>query len=187
MAVLTTQARKDLPKKSFALPSLREGGKGGYPIPDKSHARNALARVSQHRTSSQKATVRAKVHAKFPTISKLHNGGPVKADGAYDLQAGEHVLTASEAGKARQHALMTSGMKSLAKSAAPKGTPKTSMTIEPMPAKPKTFTDKNLEPGFGVGGANNFTTRGATTGGTIKPELNATPKMKMPVSGISKT
>ena len=64
---------------------------------------------------------------------KMHKGGPVKADGVYTLKAGEHVLTAPEAAKARTHALMASGMKSLAKPApkAPKGT--ASMTVTPMP------------------------------------------------------
>ena len=37
---------------------------------DASHARNALARVSQHGTAEEKATVRAKVHAKYPGIGK---------------------------------------------------------------------------------------------------------------------
>lgn len=46
---------------------------------------------------------------------KMHGGGPVLSDGAYQLKAGEHVLTAPEAAKARQHALMASGMKSLTK------------------------------------------------------------------------
>jgi hypothetical protein len=53
MARLTYKARKAMPKKSFALPSKREGGKGGYPIPDKSHARNALSRVSQKSAGNQ--------------------------------------------------------------------------------------------------------------------------------------
>ena len=74
MAKLTTKARKRLPFSSFALPGKGEGpsgkGAGSYPIPDKSHARNALARVSQHGSSAQKAKVRAKVHAKFPGIGK---------------------------------------------------------------------------------------------------------------------
>jgi lysophospholipid acyltransferase (LPLAT)-like uncharacterized protein len=47
---------------------------------------------------------------------KMHNGGPVMADGVYRLKAGEHVLTAPEAAKAKKHAMMASGMKSLAKS-----------------------------------------------------------------------
>jgi hypothetical protein len=75
MAVLTTQARKDMPKKDFALPAKREGGKGGYPIPDKAHARNALSRVSQFGSSSEKAAVRAKVHRKFPMIGQLSQPG----------------------------------------------------------------------------------------------------------------
>jgi hypothetical protein len=43
------------------------------------------------------------------------------------------------------------------------------MTIEPAPPKPKTFTDQNLERGYGEGGANNVTTKGAKPGGTIGP------------------
>ena len=46
---------------------------------------------------------------------KMHKGGPVPADGTYDLKKGEHVLTEAEAKKARKHALMAAGMKSLAK------------------------------------------------------------------------
>jgi hypothetical protein len=46
---------------------------------------------------------------------KMHTGGPVMADGTYQLKAGEHVLTAPEAAKARKHAIMASGIKSLAK------------------------------------------------------------------------
>lgn len=76
MAKLTYQERKKMPKSSFAVPSKKEGGKGGYPIPDPSHARNALSRVSQFGSSSEKATVRAKVHAKFPGIGKLKSPGP---------------------------------------------------------------------------------------------------------------
>ena len=48
-------------------------------------------------------------------LPKMHDGGPVKKDGAYQLQAGEHVLTAVEARIARRHAIAASGMKSLAK------------------------------------------------------------------------
>jgi hypothetical protein len=57
------------------------------------------------------------VNEYMAALPKMHKGGPVMADGAYILKAGEHVLTASEAGKARQHALAASGMKSLAKPA----------------------------------------------------------------------
>lgn len=62
MAKLTTEARKKIPAKDFAGPDR------SYPIEDASHARNALARASQHATSGLKAKIRAKVHAKYPTI-----------------------------------------------------------------------------------------------------------------------
>jgi len=64
MAKLTTKARNALQAKSFAL----SGGR--YPIEDKNHARNALARVAQHGSSAEKAQVRAKVHAKYPGIGQ---------------------------------------------------------------------------------------------------------------------
>ena len=63
MSKLTYKERKHLPKKDFVFP-----GKRAYPIEDKAHARNALARVSQHGSPAQKALVRAKVHRKFPGI-----------------------------------------------------------------------------------------------------------------------
>ena len=73
-ADLSMKQRKALPSKSFALPGKGEGpsgkGSGSYPIPDATHGRNALARVAQHGTPAEKATVRAKVHAKFPNIGK---------------------------------------------------------------------------------------------------------------------
>lgn len=74
MARLSYGAREEMPERDFALPSKREGGKGGYPIPDASHARNALARVSEFGNSAQKAEVRAKVHAKFPGIGQSPGG-----------------------------------------------------------------------------------------------------------------
>jgi hypothetical protein len=72
MAVLNALARKKLPSSDFALLGRGSGpkgkGAGSYPIPDASHARNALARVSQFGSSAQKAKVRAKVKSKFPGI-----------------------------------------------------------------------------------------------------------------------
>ena len=71
---LTTKARESMPKSDFALPGKGSGakgsGSGSYPIPDASHARNALARVSQFGSSEQKAEVRAAVHRKFPAIGR---------------------------------------------------------------------------------------------------------------------
>ncbi len=67
---LTTAARKAIPTKNFAGPDR------SYPIADASHARNALARVSQHGSPALKAKVRSKVHAKYPGIKlgKLMGG-----------------------------------------------------------------------------------------------------------------
>lgn len=65
MAKLTAKKRNKLPKKAFAIPSKRK-----YPIPDKSHARNALARVSAHGTKAQKKAVRAAVTKRFPSLKK---------------------------------------------------------------------------------------------------------------------
>src|SRR5215475_1972431 len=74
MAELTTKKREKLPSKDFALPGKGEGpkgkGSGSYPIPNASHARNALARVAQHGTAAEKATVRAAVKRKFPSIGE---------------------------------------------------------------------------------------------------------------------
>ena len=74
MAKLTSKDRQKLPSSSVALPGKGEGkggkGAGSYPIPDRSHAANALSRVSQHGSSAEKARVRAKVHAKYPDMGK---------------------------------------------------------------------------------------------------------------------
>jgi hypothetical protein len=69
---LSYKQREREPKKDFVFPGKKTkknpAGKGGYPIPDKSHARNALSRVSRFGTSSEKKAVKAKVHKKFPAI-----------------------------------------------------------------------------------------------------------------------
>ena len=53
--------------KNFALSGRR------YPIQDISHARNALARVSQFGTNYEKQTVRKKVYDKYPSLRKKGN------------------------------------------------------------------------------------------------------------------
>jgi hypothetical protein len=69
VAKLTAKARKKIKPKNFALPKKR-----AYPIQDKSHARNALARVSQHGTPAQKKKVRAAVKKKYPSIKQTKGG-----------------------------------------------------------------------------------------------------------------
>lgn len=70
MAKLTAKTRKAIPTKDFAGPDRT------YPIEDRAHARNALARASG---KPVEARVRAAVHRKYPSMEehadKLH---PVK-------------------------------------------------------------------------------------------------------------
>ena len=61
----STKERKKLSSKSFALP-----GKRKYPIPDKAHARNALARVAQNGTPDEQKKVRKAVVKRFPSLGK---------------------------------------------------------------------------------------------------------------------
>jgi predicted DNA-binding helix-hairpin-helix protein len=63
MATLTTKRRNRLKSSSFALRKQRK-----YPIDTKKRARNALARVKQHGSPSQVATVRKAVARRYPTI-----------------------------------------------------------------------------------------------------------------------
>lgn len=79
MAKLTYGQRKALPKSDFAVPSKREGGKGGYPIPDPAHARAALSRVSEFGSPAEKEEVRAKVHREYPGIGQKKSGSLRKA------------------------------------------------------------------------------------------------------------
>jgi hypothetical protein len=74
VARLSYEKRKALPKSSFAVPVKKTkenpAGKGAYPIPDKAHARNALARASQFGSPAVKAAVRRKVASKYPRIGR---------------------------------------------------------------------------------------------------------------------
>jgi hypothetical protein len=65
MAKLSSKARKKLKTSTFAIPERR-----AYPLNDASHARNALARVSQHGTAEEKKKVRAAVKRRYPGIGK---------------------------------------------------------------------------------------------------------------------
>jgi len=65
MAKLTSKGRKQIKSSNFAIPSEKK-----YPIHDISHARNALARVSQHGTPAEKKKVRSAVYRKYPSLKK---------------------------------------------------------------------------------------------------------------------
>lgn len=70
MSKLDAEEREKLPKEDFALPGKRShsGGEGGYPIENRGHAQDALARVAQHGSPSEKKEVREKVHEKYPDM-----------------------------------------------------------------------------------------------------------------------
>jgi len=65
VAKLTAAKRKRIPSSEFGLPKQRK-----YPLNDKAHARNALARASQAAkrgklTSADKAMIVRKAHARL--------------------------------------------------------------------------------------------------------------------------
>ena len=71
---LNAAERRALPNKDFVFPGKGEGPKGkqrgAYPIPDKKHARNALAMAAAHASPEKQAKVKAAVAKKFPSIQQ---------------------------------------------------------------------------------------------------------------------
>lgn len=65
-AALTTKVRDALPDSDFIFPDTRE-----YPYQDADHARSALSLGAQHETGSRLATIRSKVHARYPDIGEM--------------------------------------------------------------------------------------------------------------------
>lgn len=61
MATLTTKKRKALPDKAFVYPPTKANPEGKYPIHDRAHAANAMARVMQNGTPAEQKKVRAAV------------------------------------------------------------------------------------------------------------------------------
>lgn len=78
MAKLTAKKRNALPSGDFAVPGRR------YPINDPNHARNALARVSQYGSPTEKAEVRGAVARRYPGIG---DSGEEAAEGQNDNPA----------------------------------------------------------------------------------------------------
>ena len=72
MAKLTTKKRKALKGKDFVFPKTRK-----FPIEDKAHARDALARAA-HKGGAVEAKVRAAVKKKYPGIGKKKSGSAAR-------------------------------------------------------------------------------------------------------------
>lgn len=72
MGNLNAQGRNQVTSSNYALPqgTGSDPSTNQYPIHDRAHAINALARVSQHGTPAEKRTVRAAVARKYPSLAK---------------------------------------------------------------------------------------------------------------------
>lgn len=68
MAKLKSSSRKRLPRSAFALPSQRK-----YPIPDRAHAANALARARQQGPGTYRR-VRSVVCRRYPSLPACKTG-----------------------------------------------------------------------------------------------------------------
>lgn len=77
--VLTALGRKHIKEENYAIPEKKK-----YPIHDITHARNALARVSQFGTPEERARVRAAVYRRYPSLRKefeeRHGVSPLKKE-----------------------------------------------------------------------------------------------------------
>lgn len=86
MSKLTYGERKALPASVFAV----DHKKRKYPIQDKSHARNALARVAAFGTPEEKSKVRAAVKKKYPGIGQGGERTTVSPEGIQGAKMRRH-------------------------------------------------------------------------------------------------
>jgi hypothetical protein len=93
VATLTARKRKKLGKKSYAIPS-----KKLYPIHDKAHAKNALARAASPKNRGHYATVRKAVLKKYPSLKQTGKRQSVGGKGS--------VTRSTKRGKSRPSATM---------------------------------------------------------------------------------
>lgn len=97
---LSYQHRQHLPKGEFAIPA-KAPKSGSYPIDTKNRARNALARVSQNGSSSEKAKVRAAVHSKYPNIGECQVP-PLGAAEWAELNEGTEIIGQAKPGSRKE-------------------------------------------------------------------------------------
>lgn len=74
MAKLTYKERKKMSPNSFVFSKMKNkknpAGESAYPINDIAHGRAALQMGAKFASPSQLATIKKKVHKKFPSIGK---------------------------------------------------------------------------------------------------------------------
>lgn len=105
---MSLSKRESLPSKSFAIPAskakkigvagqIQGKAKGKYPIPDLKHARNALARVSQHGTLEERMAVRRKVYSKYPQLrgsfKERHGESPTSKENIGKVKMAEDIFS----------------------------------------------------------------------------------------------
>jgi hypothetical protein len=78
VADLSSSERNSLPDSAFALPKTRQ-----YPIHDRSHAINALARSAG---KPEEAQVKAAVHKRYPSLKKAERPGFSPEGNDFELQ-----------------------------------------------------------------------------------------------------
>ena len=156
-----SKAQKDFPSSSLATPAPKASpaAAAGKAVTSGAASTTGLgAELTAAKTSRAKATTAGKVSGTTPVMPSMHEGGPVPADGPYNLKAGEHVLTAPQVKMVRQHALMAVGMKKglvAPASGATAGEPKKIDAAAKKPASKK-----------------------ATKGITVRPEKSQTKQIK---------
>lgn len=137
---LDANARKHIAGKNFAGPDR------SYPIEDASHARNALARVSQHGSPELKAEVREKVHSKYPGIEQSKDqGGQLTRNSTHSFYDDGGTVEEPTVLQKLSSAI-TSGFEG------PKATPTPAPDHEAEYAKVRAQNTKNFSGGYASGG-----------------------------------
>ena len=81
---LSAKKRREMPSSEFALPGRGEGpggkGSGAYPIDTEGRARAALSRGAANASPAEQATIRRKVHERYPDMAV---SGESRADKRY--------------------------------------------------------------------------------------------------------
>ena len=78
------------------------GGADAYPIQDKAHGANALARVADNGTPAEQAKVRAAVKAKYPNLPSSQGKGGSAAAAAAKPAAAKPAASTKKARPARK-------------------------------------------------------------------------------------
>lgn len=103
IAGISQDKRESLSSKQFAVPiskakkigvagEVKGEAKGKYPVDTLKRARNALARVSQFGTPSERAAVRSKVYSKYPNLKEgfeeTHGESPTSKENIKKVEQG---------------------------------------------------------------------------------------------------